>query len=649
MTPKQIPRLPLEGYIDITYRCNNNCRHCWLALSGDMAQKTKELTFKELRRIVSEARGLGCQGWVISGGEPMIRSDFYEILDLLTRKSITYTLNTNGTLITPSIARMLKRKGSKMVALYGATADVHDAITRNPGSFEKFMQGVSYLKEAGAGFTIQVIPMRRNWHQYAEMMDLAKSLSTSFRIGSSWLYLSASGSKKKNNEIANERLAPKAVIVLDPPNSGYESLFKDKTDCQDMSNMYSVDDHIFKNCILANNSFHIDPYGGMSFCSFIKDPNLRFDLKTGSVREAWEDFLPTLAEEFKAGEEYMQNCGSCEKRSHCYWCGAYAYLEHHRYSAPIKYLCEIAEERKRYKKEWVKTHQRFFQIAGITIQVDSDLPITKYTYLPKFKLFETTVPGEDRIHIRIHFEIPELQDKNIGREVYRKPPLAIYKYRDNWIYLGISTNPNDFTIHRVAVFNENHSRGEIYVDKPELYLKGQNESLTLFASDQVLLARILAERHGFSIHASGISIKGDGLLFVGASGAGKSTVANLLKNEGQILCDENIIVRRWTEGFRIHGTWSHGDVTDISNAEAPLKAIFFIEKSKKNQLEPITDKLEITKRLLPRLLKPLITSDWWEKNLNSIEKLVQEVPAFRMKFDTSGQIKESIYTWLRTH
>ena len=146
---EMIPRLPLKGSIDLTYRCNNNCRHCWLSLPANAPEKKNELTFDEIPRIVDESRAMGCQRWSISGGEPLLRPDFPEIFDYLTRKVVTYSLNTNGTLITPEIARLLKRKGTKMIALYGVTAEIYDHITRNPGGFEKVMRGFEYLTEAG--------------------------------------------------------------------------------------------------------------------------------------------------------------------------------------------------------------------------------------------------------------------------------------------------------------------------------------------------------------------------------------------------------------------------------------------------------------------------------------------------------------------
>ncbi len=146
----QFPRVPLEGELDITFRCNNNCRHCWIRISPDAPEISEEMSFDEIIRLVDEAKKLGCREWNLNGGEPMLRPDFPEIFDYITRNSSNYSLNTNGTLITPKIAELMKRPGNKMISLYGATAEVNDYITRNPGSFEAAMRGLAYLKEAGA-------------------------------------------------------------------------------------------------------------------------------------------------------------------------------------------------------------------------------------------------------------------------------------------------------------------------------------------------------------------------------------------------------------------------------------------------------------------------------------------------------------------
>ena len=169
-----LPRIPLEGRLDLTYRCNNNCRHCWLWVPDESSVARQELTFSEIREVVDQARAMGCQAWSISGGEPMLRPDFPDIFDYITRKAVHYKINTNGTLITPEIAGLLKRPGYKMIALYGATAKVYDHVTRTPGSFDALMQGIAYLKEAGVSFTVQVVPMRANIQQYDQMIALAQ-------------------------------------------------------------------------------------------------------------------------------------------------------------------------------------------------------------------------------------------------------------------------------------------------------------------------------------------------------------------------------------------------------------------------------------------------------------------------------------------
>lgn len=374
----------------------------------------------------------------------------------------------------------------------------------------------------------------------------------------------------------------------------------------------------------------------MTFCGFIKEPGLCYDLRKGNFKECWEKFIPSLVRKVKANKEYRENCGSCQFRKDCRWCPVYGYLEHRRFSAKVSYLCEVAKKNREFKDNWQKNHQRYFKIADITIQVESDLAITETTFHPKFKYFEAAGPGEDTISIRHHFSLPDLNGQDLGKELYRKPPWAIYKKGNSWVYLGILPKPRDKILHRVAVFNSDHTRARIYNYNEETFLKGGLDSLTLFPTDQILLARILADRQGCYLHSCGVNLKGKGLLFVGHSEAGKSTMATMLKDKAEILCDDRIIIRNRAEGFKIYGTWSHGDVPDVSGNSAPLKAILFLEKSEKNYIIPINDKKEKSQRLLSHLIKPFVTRDWLEKTLSLIEKISDQVPCYVLEFDKSG-------------
>lgn len=634
-------RIPLEVHLDLTYRCNNNCLHCWLRIPSDSSIQKKELSYNEIRRIVDEARALGVRKWSISGGEPMLREDFYEIFDFITSKAVSYTLNTNGTLITSKIAQLLKRKGNKMVALYGATAETYDRVTRNPGGYEQLMQGLQYLKEAGADFVVQLVPMKDNWHEWEKMIEFAKSLSPNLRVGASWLNYSAARDSRINNDIYRQRLNPSLVVELDPPYVTFEESNAHNCGHTECNGKF------FYSCIDGMREFHIDPYGGMSFCSYIKDPTMRYDLLKGTVCVGWEKFIPSLAEITFDKEEYKSNCGSCELREDCRWCAVYGWLEHGRFSAPVEYLCEVARENNRFKIVWQANHTRYFKIADITILLVSDLPIDDNTFSEKFETFRTEGPGEDTVVIRHHFGIPDVKEYKLGKEVYHKAPWAIFQQGTSYIYLGISTELDDPSLHRVATFNIDHNRARIYNNDmlADCWRKGKLDSLTMFPTDQILIARLLADRQGCYLHSAGAIIDGFGILFIGHSDAGKSTTTNFLidasaKGEMQvsILCDDRNIVRHINDSWQVYGTWSHGDVPLVSSSNAPLRAICFIEQASENTILPIIDHKDILRRLLACVIRPFITADWWTKTLDIIEPMSQQVPCYLMRFDKSGAI-----------
>lgn len=636
-------RIPLIGHLDLTYRCNNDCRHCWLRLDNGDPARERELSFDEIRRIADEGRALGTREWSISGGEPMLRPDFPEIFDYLTSRASSCSLNTNGTLISPAIARRLRGRVTAMVALYGATRDTYDHVTRHAGGFEKAMRGFRYLKEAGTDFIVQLVPLRENWHEWKRMQELAQSLGRNWRVGAPWLYLSASRDPARNAEISRQRLDPREMVRLDPPDMTATATAEHDDERE------TGDDRLFARCIAARRNFHVDPYGNMTFCAFIKEPAMCYDLRRGTVREGWETFIPSLAATVRGGGEYRENCAACDLRRDCHWCPVYGWLEHGRFSAPVEYLCGMARESRRYREEWQASHRRYFRIAGIDIQVDSDLHIDDRTFHPKFAAFRVAAPGADRVAIRYHFTLPDLHGRNLGREVYRKPPWAIFQQDSSYTYLGISTDADDPSIHRVATFSADHTRAHIYVSDDEPWQRGGIHSLTLFPSDQILIARLLADRGGCYLHSAGAVLDGAGMLFVGHSGAGKSTTTRQLqaaaeKAQGtppfqvEILCDDRNIVRRMDDGWRVFGTWSHGEVAVVSAGEAPLKAICFLEQAAENTLAPLAERREVRKRLLACVIRPFATADWWRKTLKLIERLADDVPCYLMRFDKSGGI-----------
>ncbi len=631
------PRLPLEGSLDLTYRCNNACRHCWLSPpSGEELKKT-ELSFDEIRRIVDEARALGCRVWSLSGGEPMLRPDFEAILDLISGRGQGYAINTNGTLITPAVARRFRAPGVKMIALYGPTAEIHDHITRNPGSFDATLRGLAYLKEAGAKFVVQIVPMRDNFASLKEMIALAESWSPVWKLGATWLYLSASGDPERNREIIAERLTPEetAALAFTPgDDDGFQASDAECVAGQDADSA----GRSLAACFRRRREFHVDPYGGLSFCAKIKDPTLRVDLRTRSFRDAWETDLPERVKAYRDAAPPERACDGCRLAAGCSWCAAHAYLENRRAGEKVNYLCAVANADRKLREDYERAHVRHYRIAEITIRVESDLPFEKDTYQEKLVPFAVDGPGPDTVRIRHRFGLPDKKRLMTGEVVYARSPWIIRRNGDAWHYLGITEVDAPEDMHVATVFSQDYSRGTIYHASDEHFRRGRNDALTLFPTDQILVSQLLLDRDGCYLHAAGAILDGRGLLFVGHSEAGKSTTVKMLKGHAEILCDDRIIVRKWPDGFRIHGSWSHGEVPDVSPSAAPLDGIFFIEKSSRNEIHPPSGERSFTARLLSFLIKPLVSADWWARSIDLVARIAREVPCYTMEFDKSGRI-----------
>ncbi len=285
-----------------------------------------------------------------------------------------------------------------------------------------------------------------------------------------------------------------------------------------------------------------------------------------------------------------------------------------------------------------------FALAGVTVRLASDLPAGAYTFAPALEAFRIGSPGDDgvtdAVTIHHHFSIPDIGPESLGQEVYNHSPWTVYKQENGWLYLGIFPPGHTPGVHTVALFNPAHTRAEIWVWSEEIVRSGLTHALTLFPTDQILLARALADRQAGYFHAAGMVVEGKGLMFVGHSTAGKSTTVKMLREEGQILCDDRVVVRRWPDGFRVHGTWSHGEIPEVSPGSAPLNAILLLEKSTTNALSPALTPKEVVQTLPQYVVRPLVTADWWDKILTLVGHIAREVPVYRLQLDKSGKVRE---------
>jgi hypothetical protein len=289
---------------------------------------------------------------------------------------------------------------------------------------------------------------------------------------------------------------------------------------------------------------------------------------------------------------------------------------------------------------------RYYEIAGITLQVESDLPYLPHTFKPKFDAFAVDGPGEDNVVLHHHFAIPDLEGIDLGPCVYEQLPWAIYESPWGWTYVGIPPDrgARQAGPERVIALSHGHTEARFFngPDQLMMFECGGLASLTLLPTDQVLLARLLAARNGCFLHSGGIVLDGAGVLFVGESGAGKSTAMEQFAALSEPLCDDRNIVRIWRDGIRVHGTWSHGSVPIASPSSAPLRAICFLKQAEQNVVLPVASPAEAVRGLVPRLIRPLVVGDWWQRTLDIVETIVRGVQCYELSFDRSGGIVDAL-------
>lgn len=151
-----------------TRTCNLKCRHCYM--SSDAQKYANELTTKEAKQFIDDLADFNVPVLLFSGGEPLIRPDFFELADYAAKKGVRPTLSTNGTLITPEVARKIKDIGVGYVGIsLDGLRDVNDKFRGKKGAFEAAMNGikncVAVNQRVGLRFTI-------NHHNIQELENI---------------------------------------------------------------------------------------------------------------------------------------------------------------------------------------------------------------------------------------------------------------------------------------------------------------------------------------------------------------------------------------------------------------------------------------------------------------------------------------------
>jgi radical SAM protein with 4Fe4S-binding SPASM domain len=327
-------RIPVNGSIELTFRCNLRCVHCYCNLPpSDPNAIEREMKTDEVLGILDQIAEAGCLWFLMTGGEPLLRKDTLEILIHAKKKGLITSLFTNGTLVTPAIADHLAewQPHSVEVTLYGATQKTYERITRVPGSFQRCLRGIELLLDRSVPLALKTMAMTLNQEEIFEIKAFAEERGLKFRFDP-MLNARLDGSKTP----CDFRLAPEEVVELDledEQRSGEWREFCGKF-------LAPVSSEYLFSCGAGISAFHIDPYGQMSACEMVRFQS--FSLRRNRFKQGWDDVIPRILEQKPRGH---YPCARCELISLCGQCPGWAWLENGSLERPVEYLCRIAHLR----------------------------------------------------------------------------------------------------------------------------------------------------------------------------------------------------------------------------------------------------------------------------------------------------------------
>lgn len=173
MKPSQDIKGPRIVAWESTVACNLACVHC--RASAQITSEPDELTTEKVFDLIDQLAEFSQPIFVISGGEPLMRPDIFDIAAYGTQRGLRVAVSPNGTLITPQVVRQLKEAGVRRisVSIDGSTAAYHDMIRGVPDAFDAAMEGLALCREGELGFQLNTVVMRQTRDDLPAVRDLA--------------------------------------------------------------------------------------------------------------------------------------------------------------------------------------------------------------------------------------------------------------------------------------------------------------------------------------------------------------------------------------------------------------------------------------------------------------------------------------------
>ncbi len=318
---------------EMTRQCNLKCVHCRAGASDVIYPN--ELTFNESIKLIEGIREQGTPILIMTGGEPLLRKDFFQLADHAIKTGLRAVLATNGALVTREMAKEVSNVGipRASVSLDGPTAKDHDTFRGVPGAFEASLNGIEMLRSAGVGVQINTTLTRRNRHQLSEMIKLAEELdAAAFHV----FLLVPTG---RARDLSGEEMGPEEYeqTLLEFYQIGRKTKLETKATCAPQYYRILRQRAAQEGIEVTENTFGLNAHtrgclGGLSFAfvSHVGDvqPCGYFDDKAGSIRENSFSHIWLESELFKELRNFRLlegKCGKCDYIRFCGGCRARAY------------------------------------------------------------------------------------------------------------------------------------------------------------------------------------------------------------------------------------------------------------------------------------------------------------------------------------
>lgn len=336
-------RIPLEFTMELTARCNNRCRHCYISKDSDDKEALKhEMQFSLITTIAEEAASLGSLWCTLTGGEPLLREDFSDIYIRLKKMGFLISILTNATMLTAEHISLFESYPPRNIEItvYGATKLTYEHVTQIPGSFDLFERGLRLLEDSSIGFQLKTVIMRSNYHEAQRIFEFCRKKTREIFRFDPILSLRLDHNQIKNSCIKDERLTADEIVALEKTDSIREAEITKI--CKGAKSLGSA--KIIR-CAAGLSSFAISPIGKYQFCQLLVHPATVYDLTKGSLKYAWEVFTPRIRSISSLNSGFLMNCARCPTVNLCRCCPANAYLEVGEMDLPADYFCDIAQAR----------------------------------------------------------------------------------------------------------------------------------------------------------------------------------------------------------------------------------------------------------------------------------------------------------------